>query len=103
MLICELSPEGLVLVIVILPAYIHLWTIKLICKVFKPLSKNRWGRAWKEGLGASTEKSKTSSTKSKLILSEHRLKANAFVLSFLCSSAQDSSIQRLICIITVKC
>ena len=60
MLIYELSPEGLVfvLVIVILPAYIHLWTIKLICKVFKPLSKNRWGQAWKEGLGASTERVK---------------------------------------------
>lgn len=60
MLIYELSPESLVfvLIIVILPAYIHLWTIKLIYKVFKPLSKNRWGQAWKEGLGASTDRVK---------------------------------------------
>lgn len=42
-------PESLVfvLVIVILPAYMYLWTIKPIYKVFKALSKNRWGRLGK--------------------------------------------------------
>ena len=57
MLIYELCPESLVfvLVIVILPAYIYLWTVKPVYKVFKALSKNGWGEAWK-GLGASTDR-----------------------------------------------